>query len=74
LNERGRRCELIEKRVGISFHFGIGGDNLLHNDRTNLRVRFSVAKLTNSVGSTVLLNVQRDTLPYAARVPVGSRV
>jgi len=51
LNERGRRCELIEKRVGISFHFGIGGDNLLHNDRTNLRVRFSVANLTNSVGS-----------------------
>ena len=63
-----------QSRLGLSFHLGIGGDNLLHTDRTNLRVRFSVANLTNRVDSTVLLNIQRDVLPYAARVPAGSRV
>ena len=56
------------------FDLGLGVDNLLHTDRTKLRVRFSVLNLTNQEALYNFLSTFSGThfvTPRAYQVQVG---
>ena len=56
------------------FDLGIGADNLLHTDRTKLRVRFSVINLTNKDALYNFLSTFSGThfvTPRAYQLQVG---
>jgi len=55
-------------------HLGIGADNLLHTDRTKLRLRFSIINLTNKDALYEFLSTFSGThfvTPRAYQLQVG---
>ena len=63
-----------ENRAAPSLRSGIGVDNLLHTDRTKLRLRFSVINLTNKDALYNFLSTFSGThfvTPRAYQVQLG---
>jgi hypothetical protein len=63
-----------EWRRGTSSTLGIGADNLLHTDRTKLRLRFSIINLTNKDALYEFLSTFSGThfvTPRAFQLQVG---